>query len=393
MAEAIQLMNHHFGRLEKLRRHREGERREAELKLQSAILRGFGGRFCAVIREHHLQTPTAPVSFAELQARAQHLDLFRKCGEVSVVHLQRKHDGSCRVVTSPSRSIRCRQRLLGQVLNARFGEPSDEFNIAGKGRDAAVLRVKNMIEQEGARAIVAFDIEDYFPSVKPKHLGWVRIPTPVLNHTLFFNRRATLFKKGPTGKAEAARQGLSQGASASGKIASALLGRELRHVTGDLGKVIYVDDGIIGACAPPDANAIAKTLAKRMAELNGGPLSFRYLKCLDVQQGFSFLGYWFRVAVDSNDAQVTLTPSHTAFVRCRQRLFARLKKMQPEWDAAEAIAEEHVKAWRRAFSLWLPDSVEEVDLNARVLSWLDDWFHGCTKKPGKPLLGTISAPV
>ena len=385
-----QQITSHESKCRKLRRlHMAGDKRKA-IHLEAKILRSFSARLCGELYEYGRRkaslSAAEPIEWDEFERRVNQSPLRGRSFEPALVHFTQKTNGTCRQIVSPGKRMRAAQRVLARVMDTQDGLNPHEHNCTGRGRNAAVNEIVRFILEEGIEAVVVFDLANFFPSVKPTHLEWLNIPNEVKSNVVFFTNHVPLIsfanKQGPLNKTKPARHGLPQGAIASGRIASALLGRGLLHLGGEKGIVTYVDDGVIGARTLAEAQKIAHALQERMANLQGGPIGFKRLEAYDVKQGFEFLGYWIAIRETNSELKVRLSPSHSAKRKFRRNLFRRLRKLSPasDFECALAEMEEYLKLWLPQFSLWQP-SVEEIEsLKDEAASWVDDFFNGCLAK-------------
>ena len=381
----------HFGNLRRLSRSTSTGAKGQRWQVHH-LLTSYSGRLCGFLGEFQAKQSSlakAPTP-AELDTFLQKTKVDQRIFSHAQVHVRSKPNGSKRAILAPALPIRAAQRHVSNVCTAPGHQSPFEYARAGRGRDKAILEIIRLIEEEGLTNFVQFDIKNYFTSVKPKHLKGLSIPKKVIQHSVLFNSRTILVAThGNTAEAEAARQGLPQGARLSGNLASSLLGRELCHFDGAKGIVSYVDDVLMGACDPTGANALAKAIKKRFDHLPGGPLSFKMLKTVNIEQGISFLGYYLRRAPGHGCHSVSVRPSHEAYVRLRKGIFRRLRSLGPnlEWDAAAMEAGQYRERWLQSFGLWKPDELELLDFAGRVDTYVDDFLNNVPAKIA-PLLKT-----
>lgn len=383
------IVRSHSASLLRLKRLAEQSEEQRAHRYQLRILKSYAGRVCATLEEIAHRPGLAkvePVPLAAFEKFARSVQPLRRSFGTARVIAQIKANGTRRIVMSPDQRIRASQRLVGHVLDCWVRESECEYNRRGRGREAAVSQVKQMIEA-GARCFIQFDVENFFSSVKPNHLhGKIPIPAQAIKHTVFFNSDAVLIGIHLSeAEAEAARQRLPAGARLSGTVAAMLLGRELRKTCGGTGLVTYVDDGVIGGCDPAGAKALAKTLQSQFSNIPGGPLSFKYLRVVSAEEGFSFLGYWIRL-VEKDDARVVVRPSHEAKTKLKRALFRRLRPLgkEPTWPELEERAMRYSERWMRSFSLWQPSDTERGDIRDLIFSYVGDFVSGYSGKPGMP---------
>lgn len=140
----------------------------------------------------------------------------------------------------------------------------------------------------------------------------------------------------------------------------------------------YVDDAVIGACDPAGAETLAEAIKMRFGNAPGGPLSFKFIKTVNAEQGFSFLGYWIRLISIAEERRMLVRPSHEAMAKLKSGVFRRLKELGPglDWDTAAERARRYRVSWTRSFKLWEPNEVELSDISGIVDTYVDDYFNG-----------------
>lgn len=363
------------------------------VRLQSRTLRSFSSRLCGTLHELTAKRlpaePLSSLSWEDFERMVQTNPLASGQPDTCSVFKLKKANGKRRVVTSPGLQTRGAQKALGEMINARGLVSSYDFNCKGRGPKAALLEIARLMEEDQRRFFVVFDLADYFSSVKPKHLQGFKLPKEVLQSVVFYNRRATLKRSVNNttrltfgGKCDPARRGMPQGATCSGKLANALLGRELRELSGDLGIVTYVDDGVIGVRTQPEARDVAQALEWRFTNLSGGPIHFKHIDVNDARAGFAFLGYWVRLAETATEPVIRFTPSHQAKRKFRRKLLRRLGHLGPSasWDEALLLLEGYRKNWLAQKPLWQPSDDDLRDFEIETETWVDDFFNGYTEK-------------
>ncbi|WP_369026388.1 reverse transcriptase domain-containing protein [Qipengyuania sp. RANM35] len=334
-----------------------------------------------------------PIAWPDFERMIKLNPLSGERPDACKVHAIRKSNGKKRVITSPGQRTRAAQKTLAMLLQARRIVSPYEFNLESKGANAAMLEIERLIIEEGRSWFVVFDFADFFSSVRPKHLEGFRLPKEVLKSVVYFNREATLTRSVNNitkltlgGKCDPARRGMPQGAMSSGILANALLGRELRQLSGDLGIVTYVDDGVIGVRTQPEAKEVARALEKRFVNLNGGPIHFKHINIRDAREGFAYLGYWVRIVFRDGEPQVRFTPSHQSKNNFRRELFRRLLMKGPglSWDEALEELVSYRQNWVAQKPLWRPSKHKRVEFEIETEIWVDDFFNGFTEKLPKP---------
>lgn len=360
-------------------------------------LSSFACRLCGTLLQitegKGAAEPFEPMRWRKFEALVQDSPLAGNAPDLCRIFFIKKANRKTRIITSPGPKTRAALRSVAIVLQANGISNPFEHNCKGKGPNAALESIKRAMIEEGCRWFVVFDIAKFFTSVKPDHLRWAHLPKEVLKNVVYFNQHATLIQRHKShtslsigGKCHPARRGIPQGAVTSGILASALLGRELRRLSEELGTVTYVDDGVIGARSQPEAEYAAKALEKQFANLNGGPIHFKHIEVQDARQGFTFLGYWIWLVEQGEEVRVRFTPSHQSKMKFRRELHRRLKKLGGDltWDEAMLVLEPYRRSWIAQKPLWQPSEQELINFEIETECWVDDSFNGSTKKI-KPL--------
>jgi hypothetical protein len=340
-------------------------------RLRDHLLRSYSGRLCGFLQEAHRRglKRVKPMSPLELDLFLRSARPTARIFETALIKTRIKANGEKRITLSPGPKVRTAQRLVGDVIEASDIANPFDYSCVGKGRDAAIAEIMRLVEEEGVRDFVVFDLQNYFTSVDANHLKGPLLPDKVIQHSVLYNRNALLLHHSHhAAEAEAARHGLPQGARVSGILASTLLGRELRQLDGAMGIVTYVDDGVIGACDPTGAKSLAEAIKKRLDNLPGGPLSFKKLDVQPVEFGFEFLGYWLRLDQWCEPAKVVARPSHQALCRFKRKLARKLASCspKPDRDRGVQIALNYFEGWKAAYPLWQPEEAEICDMEAVV---------------------------
>lgn len=358
-------------------------------RLRDCMFTSYSGALCAFLQEAHKRglKHLKPLSPEQLEQHLRSALPTKRIFDHAVIMTQTKANGKKRITLSPGQKIRIANRLAADILEASGVANPFEFCRAGKGPHAAIAEIVRLAEEEGVRDFVVFDLENYFTSVDAKHLTGVPLPKRVMRHAVCFNRHVILLHSNiNAAEVETARHGLPQGARASGIIASSLLGRELRQLDGAKGIVTFVDDGVLGACDPAGANSLAEATKLRLAKIPGGPLSFKRLDVVSIEQGFQFLGYYLRLDAMSEVPKVFIQPSHEARAKFRRRLMRKLGSIspKPDWDQASEVAHRYAKQWRQSFPLWKPSEAKLFEFEGMAESFADDFLSGFISKHGPP---------
>lgn len=378
-------IDRYFNALASLERHMTKPGQRGAHRLRDCLLTSYSGLLCGFLQEacarglKHIKPQSPQMLEQFLRSARPTTRIF----EPAVIKAQKKANGTKRITLSPGRKVRAGQRLIGDVLKASGVANPFDYNRTGKGQHAAIAEIVRLVEEEGIRDFVVFDLQNHFTSVDAKHLKGVPLPKKVIRHSVLFNRHAILLHSNCTAaEAEAARHGLPQGARVSGILASALLGRELHQLDGAKGIVTFVDDGVIGACDPTGAKSLAEAIKKRFGNHPGGPLGLKRLDLNSIEQGFQFLGYWLRLDHFSEEPKVRAQPSHEAWAKFSRKLMRKLGSVapKPSWDEAVELAQAYGKQWRLNFPLWQPTEAGLEEFEGKVEILVGDFLAGFTSK-------------
>lgn len=380
------LIARHLRDLKKLLRtssHEDQQKNQAD-RQTVRILKSFAGRFCGelfrVSKFPAKHSEYSSISWSDFERLVRKSPLVTGKADCVIYYRTRKASGGQRVIANLGKRVRAAQYHMQQVLTARHYLNNQDFNSPGLGREKALLSIQALIEND-VEYFVVFDIENYFPSVKPKHLKQLRLPRNAVETVLFLSEVSLVICKGM--KAKSARQGLPQGAPASAQIASALLGQEIRQLGGNLASVTYVDDGVIGASSLVEAQAVAKALTKRLADLPGGPIGLKFIKVCHATKGFEFLGYWIKALKKQEGVKAVFWPNHSSREKFKRNLFHRLKKKDGSALSADKCIEvmrAYREKWVQSFPLWAPSSEGFMEFVIQTECWVYDYLNGATKK-------------
>jgi hypothetical protein len=354
------------------------------IRKRNRTFKTFAGRACGEFYNFDQQRKKGqkpkPITWKSFEANLAHNPLKTGKSDGAIFYRVAKASGGHRIITNPGPRARSAHYLLSQVVTAQGWTNACDYNSAERGTEKARLAIRDLIQKDGIYHFVVFDVENCFPSVRPQHLQTqLRLPSEVISVLFMQNASPSLYVGV---KAKSARHGLPQGAPASGKIASALIGREIRQIGGVLATVTYMDDGVIGASGPSEANEVAKALSKRLEEKRGGPIRLKYAKVCDAREGFEFLGYWIKASGPDSGSEVSFWPSHSAKEKFKRKLYARLDKLEDslDWDGAISVLDKYRPEWVKAFSLWKPTTEEFENFLGETESWVSDYLSGSTKK-------------
>lgn len=263
---------------------------------------------------------------ARITERAAKLNVNDVCRDPVVMILKEKDGGVLRTTLKFGWRHRARQMLIRDVLYAAGVCNEYDYNFRAHGPQRAISRIVQGVEADFLYWLT-LDIKDCFASVKPEHLyGITPLQGVVLKRAAFLPSSVPIQCSDTQWSIpieQAARRGLPQGSMASGPLASALLGREIRlAIAGHSGVVvvIYADDIAIGARTQDQIETIRHKIGERLASLNGGPLFLKFCKVGHANSGFDFVQRHIRRKQWNGVHEVRVQPSQSAFERLKKKL-------------------------------------------------------------------------
>lgn len=271
-------------------------------------LGSFAGRLTAIVRV--ASAASRAISFDEALEQASATQVDELCHEPLFAKIVTR-GGKDRQVFVPGHRRRVRHLLVRDALVAAGVDSPYEYSRKGRGAFAARDAIQTAIDA-GYLWWLIVDIKDFYPSVKPGHLGWLPIERSVLLNSVFIPNDVPIYDSlyQPIPFNQAARQGLPQGSTASSQIASGFHGRILQGLPGDLARMAYGDDAAIGARSQSGPTTVEQTLRMRLASLPAGPLTLKHCYIAHANDGVDFMQ--FRIKRDWSDGNVRSFPSRSA---------------------------------------------------------------------------------
>lgn len=370
--------------------HRKGDV-HGEARATARVLRSFAGRACAIIglylekKEPELQVPLTRKRFEEI---VNSFSLFEPLPGKAKLVLLPKSGGDKRPTLKFGWQVKASHRLIRDVLEAEGMTNPYEYNRSNRGRDRAGSSVQDFIES-GYRHWIIADLKDCYSSIKPKHLKWLGLPPRVIRHSVFANAELPIdCHDDQSGYLKAARHGLAQGAMLSGIIASGLVGRVLRTLSGDIGVRSYVDDIAICARSPAVTATIRNAVESGFTQLEAGPLTFKYLEVATAEAGFSFLNYRFKLEQDGGNETVHIHPDLAAFKNFKQRIYGILDDIPGKKGRDRVYL--YAERWRKSQKLWNANGYAKSNFDGSVEIMISD--HGTISQLShKPILSCIQS--
>lgn len=329
------------------------------------------------------------LKLASLDKKANQVNLLKGTHGSAKIMEQHKSSGKKRYVLSPCSNLRASDHILCNILKATGQRSLMEFNCTKKGRTRAALKMKNLIEN-GYRYWLIFDLQNCYPSIGLDHLQGTSLPKGMLMTGVFWNSYVYM-KDVPNTKAESAvRQGLPQGATASGILAGSFIEGQLAPLLGgDLEGLSYVDDVAIGARSLAGLKKVAKAIKDRFTDHTAGPLTFKHFGIYDVREGMSFLNYRFFHSADLYPDDCMVFPDKEAKNNFRYNIFKLLDGMLGQsFETKAKRVEAYVESWIKGQAAWQPTCEDVEALYNEALALIND--HGtisCVKH--QPLLASI----
>lgn len=330
------LMHRHVGQLRWIGRlAREGDT-EALRRVVANVLNSRAAKASVLIRLAFKDDLS--LTLAKIAERSAKLNVNDVCNDPVVMILKEKDSGALRSTLDFGWRHKARQMLVRDVLYAAGVCNEYDYNFRAHGPQRAIERIVEAVEADHFFWLT-LDIKDCFASVKPEHLyGMTPLKGAVLKRVAFLPASVPIQCSHTMGSIyfeQAARRGLLQGSMASGPLASALLGREIRLViAGHPGvvAVIYADDIAIGARTQDQIETIKHAIGERLASLSGGPLFLKFCKIGHANSGFDFLQRRIQRRQWNGEHDVRVQPSSGAFERLKKKLLVQYG------DAALGIA-------------------------------------------------------
>lgn len=339
-------------------------------KVENAVvstLKSFSARSCALILDVHSSRRVARMT--DIEERAAKLDLCRPCTDPVAWKGEAKLDGTIRATLSFGWRHRAQQRVLRDAFLASGVWNPYEHSSGTKGPGALVREIASAFEA-GYRYWVVADIKDCFASVRPGHLhGLLPLKRGAAWKGIIFLPSNTPISGIPENLEGAARSGLPTGSLVSPRIASALLGREIRAVmSGAQGVAVsFADDIAIGARTLKESEAIKDALCDRLTSLNSGPLAFKYIKIVAAVDGIDIVGRRIRLKHWDGDRKIHVQPSPRAFERLRLKAQQEFGTLGQLGELERTLLHDYVRRWATAHDWTLQPGWEDIVIDVNLL--------------------------
>lgn len=344
---------------------------------------GFAGRLIATVRAS--ESITGPVSFPDLETRANELSMYHAFNEPLAIMLKPKSgiSGSWRPVGLSGRRRKAQQFILRDVLSATIGSSPFESTVSGAGGESQHFKDIADAISKGYHWWVVIDVKNFFPSLRPGHLAGFPLPKWAVENIAFLPPGVPIKVIDPRcdficdeeciiggnddpipgypypltcgelrSMLSMVRQGLIQGDVGAPQIACTVLGRELQQGLGKWGVQCrsFVDDIALGARTQSELTTAIKALTSRLQSHPAGPLELHEHEIKHVDDSFFHLGYRVRRLPNG---EVRVCPALKRFDRVRRRLLDRLKGSSA-FDKQELIEEglEYAQRWYQSQQAW-----------------------------------------
>lgn len=367
------------------------------------LLHSPDARICAALRAtHRCKQPATVQAIYEL---ANKLNVWTPSAEPVVVRWIAKPKGGYRplVISGP---IRTAQALLLRDTLSLLGIDSD-FDFTMKGGGGEKTLIKNVCQdiENGYDWWWTPDIRNCFGSIKPGHLGWLKIDRLLIRNIAYLPKCAKvilpkqdnaelvlqyLLSKHPDLivsdtpslyllSAQIVRQGLLQGSVLSPLLARAVIKRELNAALSGLEcrRYAHFDDLTIGAETKGECGAALQAVTDRLSSLPAGPIE---LHDADVRSAYSMkvvvLGYVLQPDKGHGSNKVHAKPAIPRLERFRAKLKIRLQSANPD-DNLFQVAEQYRVKWFAAQHGWTKVPFHSNDVSAAITeTYVDDFMHG-----------------
>lgn len=282
---------------------------------------------------------------------AASLNLFRHINEPAFMWLEPKACGGVRPLISFGTRRKAAQLLCSLVLAELLPQWSFNYLRKGMGIEKACKKLETLAKEENHEWFVIADVKDCYQSLKLESvLKQLPLPEDVVRNVVYISRQTVLNLDSTTPASEydmwrqVGRTGLPQGSPTSGLIASWLVGNLLSGIGAPDKAILYGDDIAMAARDEAEAMAIKYALLGAADNCLCGPLAFKHIKHLNVEQGLNYTKYRLRRLNNTEKSVFAMSPSSTSWRRFRQRYAERhINNKDPE---------AYAKNWIDAFPLW-----------------------------------------
>lgn len=314
------------------------------------LLNSFHAKFAAVEAANRRLRPAARRPVEQVIELAQTLDLWSPSSERATIRSVPKPRGGHRYVVAFGIENRARQILVSWALKPWIlPKLLHQQNALNGGRDRAIQKIAQTIEEERHTYAVELDIKDCFGSIS---IDWLKehlpLPPNVTQAVCAADQINLVALDIHAGTCPTSRQGLPQGSAVSPIIAEYVLARILREAPEGVAFQAYVDNIFVSAPDEIGARQHQQTLERLFEAHPAGLLRVHSHGPQRIENGLPVLGYVLLL------------------VRRRVRIGIRygreehiLEKIEALWDRGDITPEERqsradrmINGWCAAHALW-----------------------------------------
>jgi hypothetical protein len=333
--------------LAKITKQAKAGNTHALAKTVNHLLASKAAIFCCLLLSHK------DFPKENLEQLAATINPFKPIDEPVLVWT-RKEDKKQRPLCSFGPKRRAAQRLCRDIMIAAGMLLDYDFTVAGKGAPKACQQIAKLAEENAYGYVIVADIKDCFPSLEPVGQGLILPDEVIRNAVLIASDVRVITLPQYHGQIiqeleQAVRRGLPQGSSASGIIASWLLGRMLGTLNVPSRVVLYGDDIAIASKTLSEAKGIKKALFEAAKNNASGSLALKLNKIFNIEDGVTFVMYKIRRKCSYSHAWYHYSPAQ----KCFDRLKDKLERDFIQNGASVNINNPIVARWLNAFPLWL----------------------------------------
>ncbi|MEF2559370.1 hypothetical protein VQ044_25010 [Aurantimonas sp. C2-5-R2] len=328
------------------------------------------------------------MSRSQALGQAGKISMWKALAEPVVVHWEPKGGGKYRSIVKYGILRAAQQLPLRDVLSMMGIDSEFDYTRKGAGGERAFVHEIKQSMTDGRRWWWTPDIENCFPSMRPKHFDWLPVDKRLLKTVIFLPKctkiRVSMPKEATTVVEYLkqtypdfvpsdlslslkellriftdglTRQGMPQGSMLAPLLARAFIGRELRHVVGgkELHASTVMDDLCIGSCEVEAVIAVAGAVTKRLEAHPAGAINLHAAEPSDMKKGIRVIGYWITHEGDHKPDPVHVKPGGKRIERSRVRLLEKLQQVAgnrkgPDllevYDELMDVAVTYAKRWR-----------------------------------------------
>ena len=325
--------------------------RAKQRALSWVVLGSFSGRLVACLMSSAAKKEK--LAFAQIEERA--LSLNGRVGVAEPVRVFRKKGEKRNLIEFGPRRAAL-QWMVRDVLLALTPLAQSEYAAKGKGRDAALRRLRDELNQRDHREVVLADVKGWFPSIRIDRVcSLLPLPRSVVRGIVFIGNEekielgTAILSLGADVNKDL-REGLPQGSFLSPIVAAHLMSAQLKKLPCPEQAISYVDDIGAWANAKGDGQAIKHALQTCASAHHSGPTSFKRLDVIPMgstSKKAHYLGYQLRVG---EDGMIRIVPTARSIRKFKRKLSARLKSVP--YDDLPQVAGQMAISFRASQGAW-----------------------------------------